>query len=140
MPVIIDKPGQLSQVAAYLTLLTAVLFLVNSPLFNGQGTYGDWTNVTYGIIFLPWGVILLLLARRLMADKARHVIWGSAVATCNGLTGILNGGPFLTGNFSLAQGLTLTLLLFGSALGVVGGLLGVFWKPSSKLGATALEI
>jgi hypothetical protein len=137
-PVILVKPGRLSLAAAYLTLVTAVFFLVNSPLFNGQGISGDWINVTYGIIIALWGVILLLFARRLMVDQVRHLIWGAAVVTSNALTGIffvrMYGTQLLASSF-LPQELTLTLMMIGPAVGVVGGLLGVFWKTSLKQGS-----
>jgi hypothetical protein len=108
-------------------------------LFNGQGISGDWINVTYGIIIALWGVILLLFARRLMVEEARHVIWGAAVVTSNALTGIFFGrmyGTQLLANF-LSQELTLTLMMTGPAVGVVGGLLGVFWKTSLKHGSAS---
>jgi hypothetical protein len=121
-------------------LVTAVVFLVNSPLFNGQGISGDWVNVTYGILIALWGVILLLFARGLMVDEARHVIWGAAVVTSNALTGIffvrMYGTQLLSSSF-LPQELTLTLMMTGPAIGVVGGILGVFWKGPWKQGAAA---
>ncbi len=96
-------------------------------------------NVTYGIILLPWGGILALFASKLMDDETHHVIWGGLVVACNALTGIFimatYTGQLLASSFTLSQGLTLILMMTSPALGVVGGLLGVFWKTSWRQGA-----
>jgi hypothetical protein len=133
----------LSQAAALTTLGIAVFFLANSPLLNGQGISGDWTNVTYGVILLPWGGVLWLFASRLMVEEIRHVIWGGLVVVGNALTGIFIMATFtgrLVGSsFTLSQGFTLIAMMISPALGVVGGLLGIFWKTSWKHGAAVVH-
>jgi hypothetical protein len=126
----------LSLAGALTTFGIAGVLLVDSPLFNGEGISGDWTNVTYGIILVPWGIILTLFARRLMVDQARHVIWGSVVVACNAVAGIfimgIYAGQLLASSLTLSQALALIGMMSSSALGFVGGLLGVFSKRSGN--------
>ncbi len=78
--------------------------------------------------------MLWLFASRLMVDEIRHVIWGGLVVVGNTLTGILiiatYTGQLLASSFTLSQGLTLIAMMISPALGVVGGLLGIFWKTA----------
>jgi hypothetical protein len=113
-------------------------------LFNGQGTSGDWELVTYGIILGSWGVVLMYFAGKLRVDKTRHAFWGGVVVAANALTGVFIMGTFtglliassyVPSSITLSQGLTLIGMMASPAIGVVGGLLGVFWRRSWKQGA-----
>ena len=132
----------MSLAGALSTLGIAGFFLVTSPLANGNSE--NWERVTYGIILGSWGIVLAYFASKLRVDDARHVIWGGLVVVSNALTGIFimatYTGLFLASSYipsslTVWEGLTLIAMMTSPAMGVVGGLLGVFWKRSWKQGA-----
>jgi hypothetical protein len=118
-------------------------------LFSGQGSYGDWSNVTYGIILVPWGVILTVFASMAMSDETHRGIWGGLGVVGNALTGVfimgtytgqLLASSYIPSSLTLSDGLTLVGLMCVPAIGVVGGLLDVFGKRSWKQGAAILGL
>jgi hypothetical protein len=134
----------LSLAGALTTLGIAGFFLVTSPLVNGEGISGNWERVTYGIILGSWGLVLAYFAEKLRVDESRHMIWGGLVVAGNALTGIFIMGTYtgvfiassyIPSSLTLSEGLTLILMMASPAVGVIGGLLGVFWKRSWKQGA-----
>lgn len=139
----------MAQVGAFWTLVIAGFFLVTSLLFSGQGTSGNWELVTYGIILGFWGVVLAYLAGKMKADGARQVFWGGVVVAGNALTGVfmlgtytglLIASSYIPSSITLLQGLTLIWMMAGPAVGVLGGLSGVFWKRPWNQGAAIPEL
>jgi hypothetical protein len=131
--------------AALTTLGVAGFFLARSPLFNQSGPWaGDWGNLGNGILLGFWGVIVTLFGLGLLFEEGRHLMWGGLVVIGNALTGLfilgtysyqLRASSYLPSIFTLSDGLTLILMMTSPSVGVVGGLLGVFWKRSWKQGA-----
>lgn len=136
----------MSLVAALTTFGIGGFFLARSPLFNQSGPWASsWENLGSGIILVIWACVLAVFASLLMADEVRHLAWGALVVIGNVMTGIfimgiaygsqLQASSYLPSSFTLTEGLTLIALMTSPALGVVGGLLGFFWKRSWKQGA-----
>jgi hypothetical protein len=144
-PVRLVKPGLLSLAAALTTLGIGGGFLVFSPLVYQSGPWaGAWWNLGNGIVLGFWRIIVTIFAFRLLVDEPRHILLGSVLVGCNALTGIfimgtysyqLLASSYLPSVFTLTDELTLIAMMTSPALGVVGGLMGVFWKRSWKQGA-----
>jgi len=119
----------LSLIGGILILLGAVFLMVVMSVLSGfagsiPGMPAGATDILliYGVVGLIFALLVLVGAVMMWARPQQHVAWGVVVLLFS-LFSFISGGGFL----------------LGLILGLVGGILGIVWKPSMPMPAPMMQ-
>jgi len=109
-----------------LSLVGAVLIVINGGVMAALGEFLDiffpGAALLYAAVGISLGAVGLLAALMLYVRPQQCLVWSIVVLVVSALSLIVGGGFFI-----------------GFILGLMGGILGVVWKPSEPMTRTCMR-
>lgn len=102
-------------IASLFSLIAGILVLIGGSILMiiGYGLIGGNSGV-FGLFGMVLGIIMIIVSFMLRSRPQQHIIYGIIILTASILSWVGAAGG----------------LLFGSILGIIGGILSIIWKPS----------